>query len=272
MLGCAAAGLLTFAPTSVHAQEKREATYRATLAGLSIGTGTVTLDIGRNRYSLSGTGKTLGLMQALAGGSGEAAAQGTVHGSRLASTAYGHTIRSSRKVQSVRMGLLAGSVKQLAVEPPAKPESDLVPLTDANRRGVTDPLSAALIPAAGQGGVAAEACAHKLPIFDGRLRFDLALSYKRHESVHAEGYEGQAVVCGVAFQPIAGYRKDKFSIKYLRESRNIEIWFAPVAGTPFLAVYRVSVPTVLGPGVLQATRFFVAPARARVDGADTRAR
>jgi hypothetical protein len=40
---------------------------------------------------------------------------------------------------------------------------------------------------------------------------------------------------------------------------DIEIWLAPLAGTRFLVPYRASMPTPMGTGILQATRFVPRP-------------
>jgi hypothetical protein len=63
------------------------------------------------------------------------------------------------------------------------------------------------------------------------------------------------VVCTVRYHPVAGHRPSRWAIKYLMETREIEAWLAPVAGTRVLVPYRISVPTTLGPGVLEATQF-----------------
>ncbi|HET9902673.1 MAG TPA: DUF3108 domain-containing protein [Xanthobacteraceae bacterium] len=244
------------------AEERLEAKYRATLSGLTIGTGDMVLEIDRHQYSMSGNGHTVGLMRVLGGGAGEVAAQGAISGKRLMATSYAHTIRT-KKLQIVKMALARGTVKQLGVEPPVEPDPEMVRLVDAHKRGVIDPLSASIVPAAGEGGVGPEACNQKMPIFDGRLRFDLELSYKRQATVRTDGYAGPAVVCSVRFEPISGHKKDKYAIRYLRENREMEIWFVPIRGTPFLGVYRLFVPTPLGPGVLEATRFVVSNGAAR---------
>jgi hypothetical protein len=41
--------------------------------------------------------------------------------------------------------------------------------------------------------------------------------------------------------------------------RDMEVWLAPVAGTRVMVPYRVSIPTVLGAGVMQATQFVSTP-------------
>ena len=75
-------------------------------------------------------------------------------------------------------------------------------------------------------------------LFDGRLRYDLKLAYKHMDSVKPDkGYQGPAVVCAIYFVPIAGYIPDRPVIKYLAAQRNMEIAFAPIAGTRILVPF-----------------------------------
>ena len=70
------------------------------------------------------------------------------------------------------MVLDEGDVKELAATPP--PSSDRVPVTNSNRQGIVDPLTALLFSAAAAGdGLSQEACRRTLPIFDGHQRYDL---------------------------------------------------------------------------------------------------
>ena len=88
------------------------------------------------------------------------------------------------------------------------------------------------------------------------MRYDLRTTFKRIDQVKAEkGYQGPAVVCSVHFSPIAGFVPDRVAIRYLVSQHDIEAWLVPVAGTRVLVPFRVSVPTPLGLGVLQATHF-----------------
>jgi hypothetical protein len=85
------------------------------------------------------------------------------------------------------------------------------------------------------------------------------------ESVKAErGYHGAAVVCAVYFTPVAGYIPDRPVIKWLATQRNMEIAFVPVAGTRILVPFRMSIPTPLGPALLEATSFVTTAAPPRV--------
>ena len=94
-----------------------------------------------------------------------------------------------------------------------------------------------------------------MPIFDGRQRYDLTLTFKRVDHVKAErGYQGQVVVCMITYEPVAGHRPERSAIKHLTQTREMEIALAPIAGTRVLAPFRVSLPTLLGPAVLQAVQ------------------
>ena len=96
------------------------------------------------------------------------------------------------------------------------------------------------------------------------MRYDLQLAFKRLEGVRADtGYQGMAVVCAVYFAPIAGHVPERYAIKYLIQLRDIELWLAPIAGTRVMVPYRVSVPTPIGVGVMQATQFMSIPQPSR---------
>jgi hypothetical protein len=153
------------------------------------------------------------------------------------------------------MVLDEGSVKELAAVPP--PSRDLVPVTEANRQGIVDPLTAMLFSAAAAGeGLPQEACRHTLPIFDGRQRYDLKFAFKRMDKVAAEkGFAGPVVVCSVRYEPVAGHRASTPPVKYLSEGREMEIALAPIAGTRLLAPLRVSVASMLADLVIEANRF-----------------
>ena len=163
------------------------------------------------------------------------------------------------------MALRAGNVEDFAITPPPPPMPDRVPLTDAHRRGVLDPMTASLARMAGNGDLLSpDACQRRLSVFDGRLRYDLAFAFKRMEMVKAaKGYAGPAVVCAVYFSPVAGHNPDRAAIKYLVEQREIEVWLVPISGTRVLVPFRVSVPTPLGLGVLEATQFVSMPQPAK---------
>src|SRR5215472_19135775 len=127
------------------AQGKLDARYTATLAGVPIGKGTWVIEIGDDQFTASASGMTTGLLRVFATGQGNGASRGTVRGDNLAPTTFVSTINNDKRVEELRIVLSAGTVKDLVLDPPTTPSPDRVPLTDAHRRGVIDPMSAGLI-------------------------------------------------------------------------------------------------------------------------------
>jgi len=241
----------------VNAQGRLDAKYEASLAGLPIGKGAWVVDISEDQYSAAVSGATTGLMKSIGGGNGTGTSQGRIVAGQFSPLNYISTIHYGKKAEVIRIALTGGNVKDSAIEPEPPENPDRVPVTDAHRRNVLDPMTGSLLRVAGTADpVGPEACRKTLSVFDGRMRYDLRLDYKRMETVKTEkGYRGPVVVCAVYFTPIAGYVPDRVAIKYVAAQRDMEIWFAPIAGTRVLAPYRISIPTPLGTGLIEATEF-----------------
>jgi uncharacterized protein DUF3108 len=257
----AAVCVITLAAAATYpaaAQGRLEAEYTASLAGIPIGTGNWVIDISDNEFTAAASGGTTGIIRLFVGGRGTSAAQGTVSGGQPLPASYAATIISDKKVNDdVRMAFAGGNVKDFTVEPPIGPSPDRIPVSDADRHNVLDPMTSAFALVNGSGDpVSPQACGRKVAVFDGRMRYDLRSEFKRMETVKAEkGYQGPVVVCAVYFIPISGYLPQRFAIKYLAGLHDAEVWLAPIAGTRVLVPFRFSLPTPLGPGVVQATQF-----------------
>jgi hypothetical protein len=263
---CAGALVLLAAQPPAQAQGRLDARYEATLAGIPVGRGAWTVDIADDQFSASASGGTAGLLKAFAGGSGTGASQGRVVGGALVPTNYSASTITSKKSESIRMVLVNGTIKEFAIEPEPPVDPDRIPVTDAQRRGVYDPMTGSLLRVPGTGEVLTpDACRTGAGIFDGRMRYDLKLDFKRMETVKADkGYQGPAIVCSVYFTPLAGYIPDRPVIKYLAAQRNIEIAFVPVAGTRILVPFRMIIPTPFGAAMLEATQFITQATPPRV--------
>jgi Protein of unknown function (DUF3108) len=263
---CALAFLLLALPHTAFAQGRLEAQYEATLSGIPVGRGAWTIEIADDQYSAAASGGTLGLLKAFASGSGTGAAQGRVINGALVATNYSASTTASKKTEAIHMVLANGNVKEYGIDPTPPVDPDRIPVTDAHRHNVFDPMTGAMLRVPGTADpLSPEACHTGAAIFDGRMRYDLTLDFKRMETVKAEkGYRGPVVVCAIYFSPVAGYIPDRPVIKYLAAQRNIEIAFAPVAGTRILVPFRMKVPTPLGPAMLEATQFITMATPPRV--------
>ena len=239
------------------AQTRLDAEYTATLAGLPIGHGNWVIEISDDQYSAAASGSTSGLLRVFTSARGTGATRGSFNGDLTMSTSYVATIDYDRKIDDVRIVIAGGNVKDFSAEPPLVPHPDRIPVTEADRRGVVDPMSSTINRVGGNGDpVSPEACNRKVPVFDGRVRYDLRSEFRRIENVKAErGYQGPAVVCAIYFTPIAGYVPDRPAIKYLVQLHDAEVWLAPISGTRVLVPFRFSMPTPLGIGLLRATEF-----------------
>ncbi len=252
-----AAGIVADAAHGASAQGRLEAEYTATLAGIPIGHGNWIIDISEDQFSAAATGATTGLLRIFTGGRGNSFAQGTLSTGQPVPISYAASISNDKRSDDVRMAFAGGNIKELSVEPPPGPSTDRIPVTDADRRNVLDPMTSVLNAVGGSGDpVSPQACARKVSVFDGRMRYDMRSEFKRMETVKAEkGYQGPVVVCTVYFIPISGYTPGRYAIKYLAALRDAEVWLAPIAGTRVVVPYRFSLPTPIGTGVLQATQF-----------------
>ncbi len=255
--------MTTFALTALDAghvaaaQGRLDAEYDATVAGIPIGHGSWVVEIFDNSFTATASGTTEGLMKFFTGARGTGASRGTMTAGQLVPTSYAATIVDDRHIDEVHISLAGGNVTDYTAEPALLPLPERIPVTDADRRAVVDPITSALTRVGGSGDpVIPEACQRKVPVFDGRVRYDLSSGFKRVESVKAEkGYEGPVVVCALYFIPISGYVPDRAAIKYLVELRDAEVWLAPIAGTRVLVPFYFSMPTPLGLGVLKAKQF-----------------
>ncbi len=252
-----AALLLADARHIAAAQGRLEAEYSATLAGIPIGRGTWTIDVSEDEFSAAANGATAGLLRFFTYGTGTGTTHGTISGGRPVPMSYAATVTMKDRIDDVRMAFAGGNVKDLTVQPPVGPSPDLVPVTDADRRNVFDPMTSTMNFVGGGGDpLSPQACNRKMPVFDGRVRYDLSSEFKRVEMVKAKkGYQGPVMVCAVYFTPISGYIQGSAIIKYLTAVRDAEAWIAPIAGTRVLVPFRFSLPTPVGIGVVQATQF-----------------
>src|ERR1700726_643672 len=183
---CAGAFVLSALPHSAAAQGRLDARYEATLAGIPVGKGAWTIEIADDQFSAAASGGTSGLLKAFAGGSGTGAAQGRVVNGALVASTYPATPTASKNSEAIRISLVNGNVKEFAIEPEPPVDADRLPVTDAHRRGVYDPMTGAMIKVPGTSEVLSpDSCRTGAGIFDGRMRYDLKLDFKRRATARA---------------------------------------------------------------------------------------
>ncbi len=254
---CLAAAVVSLSAPA-RAQGRLEAHYTASLAGIPIGKGNWVIDIGDTHYSAAASGITTGLLRLFIGGEGTSAAHGTFgRKDKFASSIYAATIATRDKTTESRVAIKDGNLATVKLDPPRDKDPKRVPITKAHERGIFDPMTGSLLRVPGEGRLLTpEACDYKVSVFDGRLRYDLKLTYKRMAEVHADkGYAGPVVVCTVRFVPVAGFDPTRTAIRYIKNQHDMEVWLAPIAGTRVLVPFRAQTPTPIGEAVLEADQF-----------------
>ena len=242
------------------AQSRLEAEYEARLAGLKLGQGQWTVDAGEREFSAAARGMSVGLARIFGQGEGAGEVRGVVNGQGFSGQDFSSSLRTSRRSESTRVLIKDGAVQDVEITPPLPSITVRVPVTEAHKRNVFDPMSAALLQVNGKDDLLApDNCKRHVAIFDGRLRYDLVFAFKRKERIAVQGYDGDALICSVTYIPLAGHHPERMATKYLAAQRDIEIWLAPIAGARILAPIKLPMPTPFGRGEIAATQFVSLP-------------
>ena len=114
-----------------------------------------------------------------------------------------------------------------------------MPVTDAHRHGVIDPMTGSLLRVPGTGNllIARGLPAHT-PMFDGRMRYNLQLAYKRMEVKAERATRARWWSARSISRRSPATSRIATAIKYLAAQRDMEVWLAPIAGTRVLVPYR----------------------------------
>jgi hypothetical protein len=240
------------------AAQTLKATYVITLLSLPIGTASVKAEIAGGKYSVEGHARLLGVASLVNNASGASSGHGAIVDGRMSPSDFATTASNSTSTRTIRMAVKDNAVAGVDIAPPFDEKPDRVPLRPEDKRNIIDPVAAFLSPAPKSGSpVGASACDRTLPIFDGYTRFDLKLSYVGEKQVSAKGYKGPVAVCNVRYMPVAGYRRDRPATKFMSENKDLQVWLAPVEGADTLAPFRISVKTMIGTLIVEASDFVV---------------
>ncbi|MDP2733565.1 MAG: DUF3108 domain-containing protein [Hoeflea sp.] len=231
-------------PIQVHAD------YSVSLAGFPVAYASFLTEIDGSSYTITGDMRTSALSDIFSKTRGEASVSGRLSKDRLLASSFMVAYSSGKSAHRTEIEFRGGNVKSVTTVPKArKPTADWVPVSAEDLRAVLDPLSGMVFPAG------SKVCPRSLPIFDGQTRVTLHLTPKGIRPFRTKGFVGDAIVCAIRFDPKAGYRTGSSGIRYLRELRSMEIWFARHERGGFYAPVYAKVPTKIGQVIIAATRF-----------------
>jgi hypothetical protein len=258
-LSAAACGLLALALPGAASADGFKARYSVKLIGLSLGSATLQGSVEPDAYQIDATAKLSGVAALVSSSRGAASASGLMTQGRVAPNAYATTSANATMTRTVRMAMTAGNVKASEIAPPFDDFPGRVPVTDAHKQKILDPLSA-LVMTVPQGDVIGpSSCARSLPVFDGWARFNIVLSYVGLRQVRVKGYDGPVAVCAARYVAVAGHRPDRPATKFMEDNKEMEVWLAPVGKSRAAVPFRISVATMVGTTVIEATEFEIIP-------------
>lgn len=176
---------------------------------------------------------------------------GTLGTTAPAPASYKLSFKSKSKIGSVTLGFDKAGVKSVDIVPAKPPHPDAVPLKPEHLKAVFDPMSSILAMTHGNGS---NPCNRTIPIFDGKIRFNLIMTAKADQRVKEETPSGQPKelkVCKVKYVPVAGHKPKDFDKPWI-DYDAMEIAFRPIPSANVYVPYTVTIPTTIGSAVMSA--------------------
>ena len=184
-------------------------------------------------------------------------ATGTVRGNRPNPQNYYFAFSNGKKAGKVNMDFSGNRVSRVERVPNKKLGAGYVQVKNAHLKRVMDPMSALML-ISRKGKSHRSACANTIPIYDGKQRFNLKLSYKRSVRVNRSqsgGYSGPVIICRVRYQPVSGYKPHKKDVKFMARTKGIELWLMPLPKSRNYAPYRFVLPLPVGTAEASLAQF-----------------
>lgn len=230
-----------------------QAIYEINFNGLKVGTFDFTSTQQGNTYALNGVAQLSLLFGALKW-RGDAKSAGTAVGDAAPKPqTFQFNFASNKKAGSTRVAYTGDGITQVLHDPPKEPKEGTVPVQSAHLKSVLDPMTAVLALTRGTTG---NPCSRRIPVYDGKVRFDLLLSPRGVVQLSEKtpsGQPGTGYVCRVKYVPVSGHKPDE-ETKFMSGSDGIEVVLRPIPSANVFVPYKITIPTIAGPASLTSTR------------------
>ncbi|MBZ9678305.1 DUF3108 domain-containing protein [Mesorhizobium sp. ES1-1] len=227
--------------------------YTVSFLGLSIARSTFSSRYENGAYTINGTVTAAGLAKLFDDTRGTISSKGAISGKKMVPQAFRADYTSGKKVSAIDIRFANGTVTSTKVLPPPEkrdPKS-WVPIGAGDLVSVLDPMAATVIHADSLDQV----CGRTVKFYDGEMRGNLTLTYDSKGTIAVPGYKGDTVTCRMGFEPVAGYRKGRKALNYLKNKSRIMVTFAPLGQTGVYAPIHATVGTQIGTLTISAGRF-----------------
>ncbi|MDX8518554.1 DUF3108 domain-containing protein [Mesorhizobium dulcispinae] len=227
--------------------------YTVSFLGLSVARATFSSRYDGDNYAINGTVSAAGIAKLFDDTKGTISSKGTISGQQMRPQAFRADYTSGKKASVVDIRFANGGVASTKVvpEPGKRDPKSWVPVGDGDLKSVLDPMAATVIHADSLDKV----CGRTVKFYDGEMRADLSLTYASKGSISVPGYKGDTVTCKMGFEPVAGYRKGRKALEFLKNKSRMMVTFAPLGQTGVYAPIRATVGTQIGPLTISARRF-----------------
>jgi hypothetical protein len=237
-----------------------EARYRLSYNGLEVGKLKIISKTTASSYSVSGSAKLSVLFGAFKA-QGSSNVSGTIEGGVPVPGAFVFNWKQNKKAGTTEIGFKDHVASDIAITPKHRIKPDMVPLKEADKIGVLDPMSAVLMFTKPDGR---PPCDRRVGIFDGKQHYDIVLTPKRTVRLAAASAGGPpetGYVCRIMYEPIAGHRDNDDTRNYAA-NRDAEITLRRIPGSEMLIPYSVTIPTAWGTGAMMMERIDIVTADA----------
>ncbi|TIR36618.1 MAG: DUF3108 domain-containing protein [Mesorhizobium sp.] len=227
--------------------------YTVSILGLSVAKATFSSSYEGDTYSIDGSVSSAGLATIFDDTRGTVSSKGKISGKQLQPQTFRADYTSGEKASMIDIQFANGTVIATKVVPAPKKRNpkNWIPLGASHLASVLDPMAATVIHADSLDKV----CGRTVKLYDGEMRANLTLTYYSKGSISVRGYKGETVTCRLGFEPVAGYRKNRKALKYLKDRSRIMVTFAPVGQTGVYAPIHATVSTKIGTLTVSAERF-----------------
>ncbi len=242
---------------------KISAKYNISLNGLKLGKAFFSSDVSNGKYDLKGFVKLSSAAKWILKWSGNVSTVGVMTTLGPEPKEFKYHFKSKRKTRTMDLKFLPTSAAKFKVYPPLKTHKR-VPVKPEHILNALDPLSGLIYLSSPRLKMPdRKICSQRIPVFDGKERFDLIFSYKKVAKLKLSGkntrFTGQAYVCGIKYVAVSGHKTDDEMAKFLRDERDIEVWLVPEARANIYIPAYIKIPTPLGTATAQSEVFEIDP-------------
>jgi len=222
------------------------ADYTIYLGGFLFAKGTFHARLEGDNYDLNAVLTTAGLPRAFYEATFDLASEGELAAAAVHPRLYRSTSSEwDHTPKTMRLDYDAEGMPRITSTPTTKPgELEVMPY---QQLATQDPISAVLVPVA----AGTHPCDRTIPVFDGKRRYDLKLSYAKAASMTPRGLGRtlDVVACNIRYVAVAPIERRKFT-DMLRKNDSMTVWLAPFdEGRVYLPV-RLLLRTPLGGAVV----------------------